>query len=32
MKTIILNASPRKKWNTAELLNSAAMGAESAGA
>ena len=27
MKTIILNASPRKNWNTAKLLNSAAKGA-----
>ena len=32
MKTIILNASPRKNWNTAQLLKSAAKGAESAGA
>lgn len=32
MKTIILNASPRKKWNTAQLLKSAARGAEAAGA
>ena len=32
MKTIILNASPRKNWNTAQLLKSATKGAESAGA
>ncbi|MCM1237330.1 MAG: flavodoxin family protein [Butyrivibrio sp.] len=31
MKTIILNAGPRKNWNTAQLLQSAAKGAESAG-
>ena len=32
MKAIILNASPRKTWNTAQLLHSAQKGAESAGA
>ena len=32
MKTIILNASPRKNWNTAQLLQSAQKGAESVGA
>lgn len=32
MKTIILNASPRKDWNTAQLLKSAQSGAESVGA
>ena len=32
MKTILLNASPRKNWNTAQLLKSAQSGAESAGA
>ncbi len=32
MKAIILNASPRKKWNTAQLLKEAQKGAESAGA
>ena len=32
MKTIILNASPRKTWNTAKLLKSAAQGAKDAGA
>ncbi|MBQ9872956.1 MAG: flavodoxin family protein [Thermoguttaceae bacterium] len=31
MKTTILNASPRKNWNTAELLKSAQKGAESVG-
>ncbi|MCI8613968.1 flavodoxin family protein [Parablautia intestinalis] len=31
-KTIVLNASPRKSWNTARLLKSAAAGAESVGA
>lgn len=31
MKTIIINASPRKNWNTAQLLKSAQKGAESAG-
>ena len=32
MKTIVLNASPRKGWNTAKLLKSAADGARDAGA
>lgn len=32
MKTIILNASPRKNWNTAKLLKAAADGAAAAGA
>lgn len=32
MKAIVLNASPRKNWNTAKLLKSAAEGALSAGA
>ena len=32
MKTIILNASPRKNWNTAQLLKEAQKGAESVGA
>ena len=32
MKTIIVNASPRKNWNTAQLLKEAQQGAESAGA
>ena len=32
MKTIVLNASPRKNWNTAQLLKEAAEGAESASA
>ena len=32
MKTIIINASPRKNWNTAQLLKEAQKGAESAGA
>lgn len=32
MKAIALNASPRKAWNTARLLRSAAEGAKSAGA
>ena len=32
MKTIIINASPRKNWNTAQLLLEAKRGAESAGA
>jgi len=31
LKTIIINASPRKKWNTAEVLDSARKGAESVG-
>ncbi len=32
MKTIIINASPRKNWNTAQLLQEAKKGAEAAGA
>ena len=32
MKAIILNASPRKNWNTAQLLKAAQKGAEEAGA
>ena len=32
MKTVIINASPRKKWNTAQLLKEAQKGAESVGA
>ena len=32
MKTIVLNASPRKNWNTAKLLKSAAKGALDVGA
>ena len=32
MKTIILNGSPRKNWNTAQVLKSAQEGAESVGA
>lgn len=32
MKTIIINASPRKKWNTAQLLKEAQKGVESVGA
>ncbi len=32
MKTIVLNASPRKNWNTAQLLRSAMAGAKSTGA
>ena len=32
MKTIVINASPRKNWNTAQLLKEAQKGAESAGA
>ncbi len=31
MKTVIINASPRKNWNTAQLLKEAQRGAESAG-
>ncbi|WP_462315329.1 flavodoxin family protein [Methanobrevibacter sp.] len=31
MKTIVINASPRRKWNTAEIMKSAAKGAESVG-
>lgn len=32
LKTIVVNASPRKKWNTAEIMQSAQKGAESVGA
>lgn len=32
MKTIVINASPRRKWNTAQLMKEAAKGAESVGA
>lgn len=32
MKTIILNGSPRKAWNTALMLKEGQKGAESAGA
>ena len=32
MKTIVINASPRKKWNTAEVMEAAQKGAESVGA
>lgn len=32
MKTIVINASPRRKWNTADIMKSAAKGAESVGA
>ncbi len=31
MKTIIINASPRKNWNTSQLLQSAEKGAKAAG-
>ena len=31
MKTVIINGSPRKNWNTAELLKEAQKGAEEAG-
>ncbi len=31
MKTIVINASPRKTWNTAEIMQAAQKGAESAG-
>ncbi len=31
MKAIILNASPRKNWNTAQLLKSAQKGGQSRG-
>lgn len=31
MQTLVLNASPRKAWNTAKPLKSAAEGAKSAG-
>ncbi len=32
MKVIAINGSPRKKWNTAQLLNKALEGAKSQGA
>ena len=32
MKTIVLNGSPRKNWNTALMLKEAQKGAESVGA
>ena len=32
MKTIVINASPRKNWNTAQLMKSALEGAKSVGA
>ena len=32
MKTIILNGSPRKNWNTAQMLKEAQRGSESVGA
>lgn len=32
MKTIVLNAGPRKNWNTAQLLKAAMAGAKSTGA
>ena len=32
MKTIVVNASPRKNWNTAKLMKQAQKGAESVGA
>ena len=32
MKTVIINGSPRKNWNTAQLLKEAQKGAEAAGA
>ena len=32
MKTIVINASPRKDWNTAEIMKSAEQGAKSVGA
>ena len=31
MKTVIVNGSPRKNWNTAQLLKEAQRGAEEAG-
>ena len=31
-KVIVLNASPRKNWNTAQLLKEAQRGAQAAGA
>jgi len=32
MKTVVINASPRRKWNTAMIMKEAAKGAESVGA
>ena len=32
MKTVVINASPRRKWSTAEIMKEAAKGAQSAGA
>lgn len=32
MKTIVINASPRKRWNTAQIMKSACEGAKSVGA
>ena len=32
MKTVVINASPRRKWNTAQIMKEAAKGAESVGA
>ena len=32
MKVMLLNGSPRKNWNTAQVLKSAQKGAESVGA
>ena len=32
MKTVVINASPRRKWNTAQIMAEAAKGAESVGA
>ncbi|MDO9627281.1 MAG: NAD(P)H-dependent oxidoreductase [Methanobacteriaceae archaeon] len=32
MKVIAINGSPRKKWNTSQLLNKALEGAKSQGA
>ena len=32
MKTVVINASPRRRWNTAQVMKEAAKGAESAGA
>lgn len=32
MKTIVINASPRKRWNTSQIMKSASEGAKSVGA
>ena len=32
MKTMVINASPRKRWNTAQIMKSASEGAKSVGA